>query len=791
MKNIFNQKLTKRGVRGLKSKAFTLIELLAVIVILAVIALILTPQILSVINEAKEGSLEATKKSIIKASELYVVSNIEDFTLEVGEKAYIQLSELEDGYIKSLKNTSGESCVGYVKVEKTEKDYDYTVYLDCGNGENLLVDSSYVNYGGNYLDEFQDVIETSDGGYLAVGRSNSSTFSDNMRYGDTLNYDAIIVKYDSNGLEEWSHNFGGTSNDYFYSVVDEGSGYVVVGSSHSQDEDMADMGDNEATIYGNSILVKYNYSGTLIDKKILTNSIKSSAGSYARKILYQNGNYYIIGDGRYVLSSGYQLQYIIKLNDNFNEMWKKTYGGSDYTSASYSGIINKDGNIVTAGLSQATNLEMDNIKIGVKGNSDATIFIINSGTGEIISKGIFGGTSGTDKFSDVIEVDDGYIAVGYSNSIDMDMMNLDKGGDDAIVVKYSNIADENGVLPIVWKKVIGGTNNDEFRTIEIYNNSLYLIGYSNSIDGDLENITKANNEYYDGFIVKMDLDGNVISKKTYGGSTSDYLYSGSWIDDNLIVAGSSFSLDDDMETFNLGNSDAIMSTIDSDLNIVNSFKLETLLMSSQKELVVNYGTSIPTVEGKDTLKLYTTNDATTDLESWCSSSSQIDPNSNYNYVPCLQPFDSAEIKTIYNDVVNVNNNINATPNNNSDWLNITLRFGSTNQTLSPMVENFKIKFVGKEATTVEEAVNLGYIEPLVLIGYIASGDYFFPNTYNILSGESSGIGNYPMATILIKPNDQLFEGLIFTSGGSYPLSQASIIVKEYLNFDISLTPNTN
>ncbi|MDD3392853.1 MAG: prepilin-type N-terminal cleavage/methylation domain-containing protein, partial [Bacilli bacterium] len=98
------------AVKAIKKKGFTLIELLAVIVILAVIALILTPQILSVINEAKEGSLEATKKSIVKASELYVVSNIEDFTLDVGEKAYIQLSELEDGYIKNIKNTSGESC---------------------------------------------------------------------------------------------------------------------------------------------------------------------------------------------------------------------------------------------------------------------------------------------------------------------------------------------------------------------------------------------------------------------------------------------------------------------------------------------------------------------------------------------------------------------------------------------------------------------------------------------------------------------------------------------------------
>ncbi|MDD3392985.1 MAG: type II secretion system protein, partial [Bacilli bacterium] len=539
------------AVKKIKREGFTLIELLAVIVILAVIALILTPQILGVINEAKEGSLEVTKKSIIKASELYVVSNIEDFTLDVGEKAYIQLSELEDGYIKSIKNTSGESCVGYVKVDKTQEDYDYTVYLDCGNGENLLVDSSYVNYGGDYLDEFQDVIETSDGGYLAVGYSNSTTFSDNTRYGDTLNYDAIIVKYDSNGLEEWSHNFGGTSNDYFYSVIDDGSGYVVVGESQSQDEDMEAI----TTVAYNSVLVKYNYSGGVMSEKLVTGTSKSSTTS--KKVLYSNGYYYVIGFGRNVLSSGAQLQYLVKYDSNFDEVWTKTYGGT-YIAWAYNAIINSDGDIVIVGASSSTDNEMADIKIGIQGDRDAIIFVIDNDAGTIINKGAFGGTDGEENFYDVVEVSDGYVVIGASSSTDTDMSLLSKGSTDAIVVKYSKTANENGVLPIEWKKVIGGSNDDVFKNIGIYNNSLYLIGYSNSIDDDLESITKNNNEYYDGFIVKMDLNGNVITKTTYGGSKSDYFYNSVLINNTIVLVGSSFSTDGDMESFNLGNSDAIM-----------------------------------------------------------------------------------------------------------------------------------------------------------------------------------------------------------------------------------------
>ncbi|MDD3392735.1 MAG: type II secretion system protein [Bacilli bacterium] len=769
---------------ALKKKGFTLIELLAVIVILAVIALILTPQILSVINEAKEGSLEATKKSIVKASELYVVSNIEDFTLDVGEKAYIQLSELEDGYIKSIKNTSGESCAGYVKVEKTEEDYDYTVYLDCGNGENLLVDSSYVNYGGDYLDEFQDVIETNDGGYLAVGRSNSSTFSDNARYGDILNYDAIIVKYDSNGLEEWSHNFGGTGNDCFYSVIDDGSGYVVVGIISSIDGDMDDL---DASEYDNSVLVKYSYNGNLVNKKIVTKSL-TLTGSAATKILYNDNYYYVIGHSRNVLSSSYCTQYIIKYDSNFNKVWTKTYGGN-YTAYAYGAIFNSDGDIVIVGSSGSVDGEMSDIKIGDKGNADATIFVVDNNTGAIISKGIFGGTDGSDTFRDVVEVDDGYIVVGYTSSSDNDMNGLYKGSGDAVAIKYSKTANENGVLPIEWIRVIGGTSSDYLKKIFVQDDYIILAGYTNSIDGDLQDISKTLLSDYDGLIVKMDLSGNILLKTTYGGSQSEYLNGGIYSNGKYILVGSSFSLDEDMESFNLGNSDAIMLSIDADLNIIDGFKLETLLMSNQKEIIVDYGTSIPTVEEKDNLKLYTTNDASSDLNKWCTSSSIIDPNSNYNYVPCLKPFDEGNIISLAYQSVSTANLVEINQKENNDWIRLYFNYGNAGNV---EMSNLKLNFGDSNYVTVEEAVNLGYIEPLVLSGMIASrSDLVFPNSYNVISGESSGSGYCSGIIILIKTKTQKLTSITFDTNRELTTVQAQIQISEFLNFDISLTPNLN
>lgn len=55
----------------MSKKGFTLIELLAVIVILAVIALIATPIILGVIDNAREGALIRSADGLVDAAENY------------------------------------------------------------------------------------------------------------------------------------------------------------------------------------------------------------------------------------------------------------------------------------------------------------------------------------------------------------------------------------------------------------------------------------------------------------------------------------------------------------------------------------------------------------------------------------------------------------------------------------------------------------------------------------------------------------------------------------------------
>ena len=103
----------------MKEKGFTLIELLAVIVILAVIALITTPMIMGVINEARRGSLERTYENIEHAAELYFFDKYEGKLEE--DLMTIPMSELKS----MVKNYTSDMESESVIVSNKVKDIDF------------------------------------------------------------------------------------------------------------------------------------------------------------------------------------------------------------------------------------------------------------------------------------------------------------------------------------------------------------------------------------------------------------------------------------------------------------------------------------------------------------------------------------------------------------------------------------------------------------------------------------------------------------------------------------------
>ena len=78
-----------------KNKGFTLVELLAVIVILAIIALIATPIILNVINDAKKQAAKDSAYGYMDAVEKYIVSSeLEDKSIQDGTYSVEKLNSM-------------------------------------------------------------------------------------------------------------------------------------------------------------------------------------------------------------------------------------------------------------------------------------------------------------------------------------------------------------------------------------------------------------------------------------------------------------------------------------------------------------------------------------------------------------------------------------------------------------------------------------------------------------------------------------------------------------------------
>ncbi|MFD2515345.1 T9SS type A sorting domain-containing protein [Pontibacter locisalis] len=90
-------------------------------------------------------------------------------------------------------------------------------------------------FGGLLADYLSDVIQTEDGGYLLGGSSGSrigGDRSEEFRGGEFGDY--WIVKTDSNGNKEWDRTYGGTDSDELSSIQQTSDGgYVLGGVSES------------------------------------------------------------------------------------------------------------------------------------------------------------------------------------------------------------------------------------------------------------------------------------------------------------------------------------------------------------------------------------------------------------------------------------------------------------------------------------------------------------------------------------------------------------------------------
>jgi hypothetical protein len=139
----------------------------------------------------------------------------------------------------------------------------------------------------------------------------------------------------------------------------------------------------------------------------------------------------------------------------------------------------------------------------------------NTFNGEIEWIKSYGG-SGDDTGQAIIETSDGgYAVLGFSNSIDGDLQFKTTEVNDYWLLKL----DVDGNLE--WTKTYGGSKDDRGQSIVQTTDGGYaLTGYAMSDDGD----GSLNNGFHDNWVLKLDASGTIEWEKSFGFSGHDHSY---------------------------------------------------------------------------------------------------------------------------------------------------------------------------------------------------------------------------------------------------------------------------
>jgi len=117
----------------------------------------------------------------------------------------------------------------------------------------------------------------------------------------------------------------------------------------------------------------------------------------------------------------------------------------------------------------------------------------------------------------------------------------------------------------VWQRCYGGSSLDHGRVVfELPNRDIILAGYTDSQDGD---ITGNHSHRFDYWVLKLDMYGDIIWEKCYGGTDDECLKSlHPTIDGGYIISGTSTS-DDGQVMTNYGSRDVWVIKIDGEGNL--------------------------------------------------------------------------------------------------------------------------------------------------------------------------------------------------------------------------------
>ncbi len=361
-------------------------------------------------------------------------------------------------------------------------------YILCGvrgNNPAILVDAFLVKtdasgnlewsraFGGSAFDGFNSIIQTADGGFLAVGNTNS--------FGNGSS-DLYIVKMDSVGNSGCNQLSTNTSVSSLSFSVNSGGVFSTGGNQNSLTYTDAFACIEEIVLCGTS--------GPGYTSSSQTKFQKYFDGIEAVYVEQTTDNGYIITGGTATYGAGANDRWLAKTTSSGNIQWAKTYGaaGNDWSNTVRQ---TSDGGFILGGTTESSGAGMEDVYM-IKTDQNGS---------EQWSK-TYGGSNIDRSAHSQQTADGGYIITGTTKS-------FGAGNWDVYLLKIDAI----GTLQ--WSKTFGESGEDEGWSVQQTSDGGYIIsGRTNSFGTTNDKI----------YLIKTDGSGNLSWSKYYGGISADYGY---------------------------------------------------------------------------------------------------------------------------------------------------------------------------------------------------------------------------------------------------------------------------
>ncbi len=387
--------------------------------------------------------------------------------------------------LRTLKCRSPKDGIVWCKVQYSSNGVNLTGWSDKKSLDTIAAmpntrPTFEKHYGGRYEDVAKAVLALDDG-FLIAGYTQS--FGEGQK-------DAYVIRTDKFGNEQWSHAYGGRYDDIANAVIPVKGGFLFTGYTRS-------FGNKIQSIYAARITEK----GSLMwENGYFSDNDDRYEGKGLAKI---NDNHVMIaGYEDHIKFFNSEVNcYLAAVDINGFQKWHAYYGGEDEEKAN-SVVRVKDG-YVFAGVTDTW------------GHGDEDMYVVKiDESGKRVWHNAFGYDDKEVANQIIATRDGGYIAVGTTDS---DRRN----SDDIYVVKMDAKGNRQ------WQRHYGGENDEEGFGIVETKDGYVIVGYTES--------TK--NLDMQVYLLKIDRNGNIYWKKTYGGPDDDAGYAIAKTDDGFVIAG--------------------------------------------------------------------------------------------------------------------------------------------------------------------------------------------------------------------------------------------------------------